>query len=169
VEAPLAGGAAEEAGIKSGDIILMINDVPVNSVSMLQENVGLHRPGDKLKLTIDRAGARKEVFVTLKNKTGNTELVDKPTEVNQQLGARFEEMSETDLTRLGLRNGIRVSEVTSGKLRAAGVKPGYVITEVNGKSVKSMTDLTNVLNNSKGYFYIGGMYPSGEKVYYSFN
>jgi len=169
VEAPLAGGAAEEAGIRSGDIILMINDVPVNSVSSLQENVGLHRPGDKLKVTVNRDGARKDITVTLKNKTGNTELVDKPTEVNQQLGARFEEMSETDLSKLGLRNGIRVSEVTNGKLRAAGVKPGYVITEVNGRTVRNLDDLTIALNNSRGYIYIGGMYPSGEKVYYSFN
>lgn len=170
VEAPMPGSAAEEAGIRSGDIILSVNGTPVNTVAALQEHVGLYRPGDKVTLTVKRDGVLKEIPVVLKSKNGGTGLVDKPTEVNQQLGARFEEAGTSDLSRLGLKSGVKVTEVTSGKLRAAGVRPGYIITEVNGKTVRTVDDITSALENStNGFIYIGGMYPSGEKVFYSFN
>ncbi len=43
------GGAAKEAGIKEGDVILSIDDVPVNSSAALQEQVSKYRPGEKVK------------------------------------------------------------------------------------------------------------------------
>jgi len=169
VEAPIAGGAAEEAGIRSGDIILQVNGVKVNSVAALQEQIGLYRPGDKVKLLVNRAGKLEEVVAVLKNKTGTTQLQDKPSEVNSMLGARFRPLSEEELQKYKLTHGVMVEEVTNGKLRNAGVRAGYIITEINGKQVKSIDDLTQALNSSKGIYYIGGMYKTGEKVYYSFN
>lgn len=169
VEAPIAGGAAEEAGIRAGDIILQVNGVKVNSVSALQEQIGLYRPGDRVKLLVSRSGKQEEVVVTLKNKAGTTQLLDKPSEVNSLLGARFRPLTEEELQKYKLPHGIMVEEVTNGKLRNAGVKAGYIITEINGKQVKSLDDLTQALNSSKGIYYIGGMYKTGEKVYYSFN
>lgn len=169
VEAPMAGGAAEEAGIRSGDIILQVNGVKVNSVAALQEQIGQYRPGDRVKLLVKRSGKQEEVVAVLKNKTGTTKLLDKPTEVNSLFGARFRELREDELQKYKLSHGVMVEEVTSGKLRNAGVKAGYIITEINGKQVKSIDDLTQALNSSKGIYYIGGMYKTGEKVYYSFN
>lgn len=169
VEAPIAGSAAEEAGLKSGDIILKINDVSVNSVSALQEQVGLHRPGDRITLLVRRNNNEIPVHVVLKNKSGSTQLMDKPTEVNKLLGARFRPLSDSELNKFRLKNGVMVEEVSNGKLRMAGVKAGYIITEINGKSIRTLDDITTALNHNKGVFYIGGMYPSGEKVFYSFN
>jgi len=169
VEAPIAGGAAEEAGIRSGDIILQVNGVKVNSVAALQEQIGLYRPGDRVKLLVNRSGKQEEVVAVLKNKTGTTQLLDKPAEVNSLLGARFRPLGEEELQKYKLPHGVMVEEVTNGKLRNAGVKAGYIITEINGKQVKSIDDLTQALNSSKGIYYIGGMYKTGEKVYYSFN
>lgn len=169
VEATLAGGAAEEAGIRSGDIILEVNGVKVNSVAALQEQIGQYRPGDRVKLLVSRAGKQKEVVAVLKNKTGTTQLLDKPTEVSSLFGARFRELKEDELQKYKLSHGVMVEEVTSGKLRSVGIKAGYIITEINGKQIKSIDDLIQALNSSKGIYYIGGMYKTGEKVYYSFN
>lgn len=169
VEAPIIGSAAEEAGLKSGDIILKVNNKNINSVSELQEQIGLYRPGDKLTLLVRRNHNEMPVEVELKNKTGSTQLTDKPTEVNTLLGARFSPLTESELSKYKLKNGVRVEEVTNGKLRMAGVKAGYIITEINGKIIRTVNDITTALNNEKGGFYIGGMYPSGEKVFYSFN
>lgn len=43
---------AMEAGIKKGDIITKIDGLKVNTVSELQEQVGLHHPGDVVELSI---------------------------------------------------------------------------------------------------------------------
>lgn len=168
VENPLTGGAAEEAGIKSGDIITNINDVKVSSVAELQETVGLHRPGDKIKVTVFRDGEIKDIPVTLKNKSGELSLETKG-DMTKKLGATFEAMSETELRKFGLRNGLKVKEVTGGKLRGAGIRSGYIITEVNGKPIRTLEDLENALSAVSEYYYIGGIYPNGERVFYSFN
>lgn len=168
VEQPIAGGAAQEAGIRSGDIITSINDVPVNSVAALQENVGLHRPGDKIKVTVNRSGDTKDILVTLKNKSGNLDM-ETAQDVSRQLGAKFEEIAEADLRKIGIRNGVRVKELVNGKLRMAGIRPGYIITEVNGHNITSVSDLNEALADNENGLYIGGVYPSGERVFYSFN
>src|SRR5690606_6332604 len=90
-------------------------------------------------------------------------------EVNKTLGATFEKAEAKDLKKLGLSNGVVVKEVTNGKMRMAGIRPGFIITEANGKKVDSVEDLLNSFNNKKGFFTLTGKYPTGEKVIYSFN
>ena len=48
------GGAANDAGVKQGDVITKIDGVEVNSSSELQESVAQHRPGDKILVSIVR-------------------------------------------------------------------------------------------------------------------
>lgn len=169
VEAPQPGSAAEEAGIQPGDIILKVGEVNVNSVSQLQEHIGLYRPGDKVSITIKRGSSIKTVNAILKNKSGDTSVVKAPTGSNNLLGATFDIADESTLTKLNLKNGVEVIEVTGGKLRSAGIRSGFIITEINGKPIKTPSDVDQALESSKGYYVIGGMYPSGEKVFYSFN
>ena len=47
-------GAAEEAGIKAEDVITAINGVSVKTMAQLQEQIARFRPGDKVKVTVDR-------------------------------------------------------------------------------------------------------------------
>src|SRR5690606_27594384 len=68
----IVGGAAEEAGVKEGDVISMIGNVKVNNVPELQEQIGKFRPGDKISVTLLRSNDKKVVSLTLKNKDGNT-------------------------------------------------------------------------------------------------
>ena len=48
------GGAAAEAGMQGGDVILKVNGVEVNRVSELQEQIGQYRPGQQVNMTILR-------------------------------------------------------------------------------------------------------------------
>lgn len=59
-------GAAEYAGIKKNDVIIKVNGITVNSSPKLQELVGTRRQGEKVNITINRAGKIKEIPVTLK-------------------------------------------------------------------------------------------------------
>ena len=55
----LPGGAADKAGVKSGDVLLKIDGAQVNGGSAVQEKINSYRPNDKVELTIsDRKSTR---------------------------------------------------------------------------------------------------------------
>jgi len=170
VDGATPGSAADDAGIKQGDVIIKVEQTPINTVAELQENVGLYRPGDKITITIKRNNELKDITVTLKNKSGTTNTITKAATLNQFLGASFEDADIGVMNTLGLKNGVQVAEVNGGKLRSAGIRPGFIVTEINGKAVSTPEDIDKVLeNNTKGYYIITGYYPNGDKVVYSFN
>lgn len=73
------GGAAKDAGVRSGDVIVRIGAVPVNTVPQLQEQIGKFKPGDRrLPVTIFRSGQENVVEVTLRGREG--QLATKLTE-----------------------------------------------------------------------------------------
>ena len=59
------GGAAEDAGLKKGDIVTHVNGVKVTSSPELQEQVALFRPGQKIKVIFLRDGKESEIELKL--------------------------------------------------------------------------------------------------------
>lgn len=72
IDSVALGSAAERGGLKSGDVIMMINDASVNYASRLQEVVATYRPGDKIVITFIRNNKIRKTDVTLKNERGGT-------------------------------------------------------------------------------------------------
>ncbi|EJF53573.1 trypsin-like serine protease with C-terminal PDZ domain [Saprospira grandis DSM 2844] len=60
------GGAAKDAGIKKGDVIVGINEQNVRSVNELQEKVGSRDPGDTVRVKVKRG--KKELVLNMKLK-----------------------------------------------------------------------------------------------------
>lgn len=60
------GGAADEGGLLKNDIIVGVNGREVNSSPELQEMIGRNRPGDTVRLTVNREGKEKDLQVELK-------------------------------------------------------------------------------------------------------
>ncbi len=50
------GGSADKAGLRSGDVIIGVNDKKVKSVPELQEIIARYRPGQRVKLKFYRNG-----------------------------------------------------------------------------------------------------------------
>ena len=46
------GGAAEDAGMKTGDVIVKVGNMDVNNVPQLQEQVGKFSPGDRVTVSV---------------------------------------------------------------------------------------------------------------------
>ncbi len=67
--------SAKEAGIQIGDVIVAVNDINVRSTSALQEQINKYRPGDKVRIKVDRYGDIKTFTVELRNAQGGTEVV----------------------------------------------------------------------------------------------
>ncbi|MFD0314469.1 S1C family serine protease [Streptomyces flavalbus] len=59
------GGAADEAGIESGDVITRLGDTDVTTITSLAEALAERKPGDKVKVTFTRDGDERTADVTL--------------------------------------------------------------------------------------------------------
>lgn len=161
------GGSALEAGIKEGDVILSVNNIEVNSVSELQEQISKFRPNDKVNILINRNNKEKSFDVVLRNMAGDTGVVKKDDTL-AVLGASLEPVNDATKMQLGIKNGVKVTSLKSGKLMKAGVREGFVITQINNKPVSSIEDIKEVLSKTQGGVYIEGIYPDKTIAYYAF-
>ena len=164
-----SGGSGEEGGIQEGDVITKIADVIVNNVPELQEQINRYRPGDKINVTLKRNNQVKIMGLILKNKNGTVGVVERPkVEVVSSLGAVVEPLNSTDIKKLNIENGIRISKLNAGKLLSAGIKEGFIITNIDKKKVNSVEDIKTALESKKGGVLIEGIYPNGMRAYYGF-
>jgi len=161
-------GAAKQAGMKQGDVITQVDFVDVDNVPELQEQIGNFRPGDQVKVTILRNGEEKVIPLTLKNRYGNTKIVQKTIRTTQLLGATFEEITDDQKRKLKTDNGVQITKLENGKLKNAGIKEGFIITKIDKKIIRSQDDIASALEHKKGGVLIEGIYPNGVKVYYGF-
>ena len=60
-----AGGPAAAAGVKSGDVVVAVNDKPVAAANELTSSIAALRPGDKATLKVQRGGSTLTLTVTL--------------------------------------------------------------------------------------------------------
>lgn len=159
------GGAAKDAGITEGDVILRVNNVWVNSPAELQEQIGRYRPKDKVDVLINRNNRTQQITVTLRNLEGELEII-RPQMA--YLGARFREVSSELKRSLNITHGVQVTELNPGKLMSAGIREGFIITSVNNQSVSEPSDLQRILDGHSGGVYIEGLYPDGTVDVYAF-
>jgi len=162
-------GAAEEAGIKPGDIVTRINGLDVNSTSELLGDIGQYRPGDRVVLSISRNGTEKDYSVLLRNKDGNTSIIKKEeNNIISILGATFMPVNESEKQKLRINNGLKITKLENGKLKNAGIREGFIIMSVDKKVVKTADDLKGALSDKQGGVLIEGIYPNGMRAYYGF-
>jgi len=163
------GGSAQEAGVKSGDVILKVGEVDVNNVPELQEQVSRYRPGNVVNITLKRDEEVKVIKLTLKNKDGDVSVVERSKpEAISALGALFEPASNAEMKKLNIGNGVKVTQLQAGKLLSIGVKEGFIITGIDKKKISSTKDIEAALENKRGGVLIEGVYPNGMKAYYGF-
>ena len=158
--------AAKEAGLEEGDVIIAIDGNEVNSVAQLQEQIAVNRPGDDVMVRYLRNGELKETKAVLRNPSGTTEIVELKDDFKSE-GATFAELSEDLIERLEIDGGVQLSNLRDGKWKAAGLKEGFIITEIANQKILSLSDLEGVLKRSSGEgILIEGYYPNGDKAYY---
>jgi Do/DeqQ family serine protease len=61
----VAGGAAETAGIKQGDVITRIDGVDIKSTSAVQEQIARYRPDQQVEIMVERDGKERHFNVVL--------------------------------------------------------------------------------------------------------
>lgn len=167
VKSTTEGGAAQAAGIRSGDVIVKVGNMAVNNVPQLQEQVGRFRPGDAVAVTVMRNGQPKVMDMTLRGKEGNTEVsAKKATPAGNLLGAQLTAASVEELKALRLESGVKVTNINGGKLRSSGIREGFIITKIDQERMRKPEDVERVLGSKQGGVLIEGVYPNGMRAYY---
>ena len=161
-------GAADKAGLEKGDIILKLDNQPVNSKSEFEEVLSYHSPGDKITLLYKRKGKVALAEIILTNKEGTTDIIIKQAYFSKTLGAEFESVPKVERELLNIDFGVRVTKVKNGFMRRLGIEEDFIITHVNNEAIKDPKRLTNILEGIRGRVIIEGVNKRGVRGYYSF-
>ena len=158
--------AAEEAGLKKGDVITEFDGKQVKKMSELQEAIAQHRPGDKVSITYKRAGKQQKVSVTLRNTQGTTKVME---EVDlDQMGVSLKPVSQEDAKALNIDYGLTINAIRNGKMKQAGATKGTIILWVNEQKMQTVEDwedaVTKANQSTDRTLWIKAITPSGRKV-----
>ena len=161
------GGSADKAGVKKGDVLLAIDGAKMKNGSAVQVKVNSYHPGDKAKLTILREGKEKTIEVTFQGSSTETGTVVAEGEI-AFYGAVLKEAPKETLDRLGLKGGVLVTSVSTGKMLEAGTSEGMVITYVNDQAVTKPQDVIDIAKAAKRSVYVEGVTANGRKAFFGF-
>ena len=159
-------GAAEDAGLKSGDIIVSVDGKKITKMSELQEATTKYRPGDKATVGYIRDKKEKTATLTFRNAKGNTNVIK--TQGISALGAEFKELTESQKKSLNMTYGVQVSQIKSGYLQEAGVPENFIILKINNQNIKSVKDIENIFKSAQQSdeqtLWIWGKTPAGKAM-----
>lgn len=161
------GSAAEEAGLKTKDVIVRIDNTPIQTPSDLQATISEHRPGDKIDVTYFRNGKDHTASLVLKNTEGTTAVMLKSTG-EMALGCKVVPLTSNDKNRFNLDSGVKVADVGQGKLKDIGIRKGTLITSINGKNVNNASEIRDATTDGENLLAIEGVQPDGTFFSYQF-
>ncbi|MCS6821787.1 MAG: trypsin-like peptidase domain-containing protein [Microscillaceae bacterium] len=169
------GSSAAKAGIQEGDVIIKINQEPIEGKSNFDEQMSYYRPGDKVKITYKRGKQILETQLLLTNQDGTTSITKSQTYFSEFLGAELEPLSKIERERYSLNRGVRIGRIRGGIFgRMAnhfGLREGFIITSINRNPVSTPTEVEEAFRNSEGNYIIEGIHPNGSRqilqFYYS--
>ncbi len=165
------GGAAHEAGIRAGDVVLSIDGQPVDAPNRLQGLVARYQPGDEIALTVWRDGALRRFRVELMGRDEEwiSSVREEESAPEPEPERRIPELApspqlfELEAWGLGLRSatdaerqafgaeGAYLSYVEQGSPAAvAGVPRDALLTAVEGAPTASVDDALEALGTAEG-------------------
>jgi S1-C subfamily serine protease len=152
-------GAARQAGLELGDIVIKYNDIEINSKSEFEEELSHHYPGEKATLTYLRGGKPGIISVTLVNKNGGTTITKRQIYSDATLGAELEAVDY----------GVKIYKIKDGLFKRLGLPENYTIISINRQRVKSPQEVIDFFQKYKGRVLLYGINSSREELPLQFN
>jgi serine protease Do len=143
------GGPSERAGLKAGDVIVEFDRKAIKDSADLPQQVARVAPGTTVPVKILRDG--KELSLTLTvGEMKDTEIAASTQEGD--LGLTVQPVTPQLAESLGLERaqGLVITAVTPGSAAdEAGLRSGDLITEINGRPVKTLADYSREMARSE--------------------
>jgi len=138
----LEDSGADQAGLKSGDIIKQLNDIKISKFSDLKGFLNTKRPNDIIDVTILRDGKKKVIPV---------KLLKNETIIVPVLGV-LKNASKDELKKYNINHGVKISSLPQNEYFRKywlnnGVKEGTIITAINNTEISSIEDVDQIMSN----------------------
>jgi serine protease Do len=157
VENVIKGGAGDEAGVKSGDVILSVDGKEVNAANQLQTVIGSHKPGESVTLSIFRDGKNISLPVKLKPREDNQSVAnnsqnnDDNSEMKSKkfddIGFTVSDITGTTKKEFDIESGVIVKDVKNySEAFNRGLRAGLVIVEADKTKIDNADQLASIVN-----------------------
>ncbi|MDP4263829.1 MAG: trypsin-like peptidase domain-containing protein [Bacteroidota bacterium] len=159
-------GAAANIGLKNGDVITSVNDIPINSWTELQGTIASYNAGDKVKIAYKREGKEYTTNATLSTKTGTyDEIVSNG--INDALGAELTTLDKKKAQEYNVEGGVIVKNIKKDSpLGRTRMQDGFIILNINGEDVKNVQELSKLLSTLEdSTVQVQGIYPGSDGTY----
>jgi S1-C subfamily serine protease len=157
----VSAGPAEQAGLKTGDLITGLNSQPVRSMDDFSRGMSTAPAGAKLSFQVERNGVTSTIEVTLSNRPPPDqrrfqqfgqipETVNAPPAEARPglLGVRVAPVTpemQQALRLPSLSGALIVSVVQGTPADKAGIQPGATVVSVDGRPIERPGDLTRAV------------------------
>jgi serine protease Do len=142
------GSPADKDGLQPGDLIIEVNSNKIEDSSQLQRIIGTIAPGKNVRMKVIRNGREETLVVTLEERQKEEEIGNDSSlwpgisvvELNSDIRDQLELPRRLD--------GVVIAYVSEGSSSSsAGLRPGDVITKVNGNRIGSLGDFYKKIND----------------------
>ncbi len=138
---------AAAAGLKPGDVITQVDNVPIERSGDLSYRIGMDSPGTRVQLQVWRDHAKRDFDVKLASAQPES-LAQSGEEEHQRpkLGLMLRPLTPQERSAQGVDHGLVVEDVT-GPAANAGMQPGDIVLGINGQPANSVAQLQNALRD----------------------
>lgn len=150
----IKNSAADKAGLLHSDVILGINEKPVETFLDLQTRIAMLRPGTEIKLTVWRDQKKIQMDVKLGSRSEAEQLrvQEENNSLESLLGFKVEDSNEALAETYGYdgNEGVVVTYVeTNSQARRNGITVGILIKEVNRQKVTNTKEFAQAIDNAR--------------------
>jgi serine protease Do len=153
----VAGGPADKAGVKRGDVIVQMNGQDVANSLQLRNQVAHAKPGTSATFTLMRDGKQMDVKILLaerpKELRAGVQQAQPQPEEYQKLGLSVQDLTPDLADQLGYQNdeGVVVTDVAEGSpAEQAGLQQNDLIKEVNKVKVRTVQEFKTAVARLEG-------------------
>jgi serine protease Do len=144
--------AAEKAGLKQGDVVVEMENEPVENANDFRNRIAMYKPGSKVDLVVVRDGKRRRLTATLDKRPADLSASQQPSDMRDSLGITVQTLTDELAQRLGYEglSGVVVTDVEPGSEAAdEGIRRGALIREVDRKEIDNVAEFNEAIEKAK--------------------
>ncbi len=146
------GDPASKAGIQPGDVIVRVDDKPVDTPSTLARVIASLIPGKQSSVEIIRDGQKKRLTIELAERKEEAIQAALPPRPESVLGLTVQDLTPELAERFKIKEdkGVVITKIESGSAsESEGLKEGDLLKEINREKILSTEDFKRVASNLK--------------------
>jgi Do/DeqQ family serine protease len=145
------GAAAAQAGLKQGDVVTSVDGQAVADAASLNYAIGNHKAGDVARLGVRRSAGVQTLTVRAEPPPASPPRDERTIAGrNPFQGATVVNLSPAVAEEVGVdpfgRKGVMVLKLGPGAAQQVGLRPGDIIRQVNGRTIRTTGDLAGAVS-----------------------